>query len=174
MTTQPEIDDVTAARMGQLLLALQEFEHWMKVVIDPVFEEDAERVVAGLIAGEPLLPGNLTSKKERVVELSEELLDLISSICARRIMLIHKVVEEFDLDGSIDLGSLDIFLDALNADTQGATRVLKALVLRYGRELGLPEPGAVRMIRGDSDVDAIDAELLVSEPRYFRRCEVGA
>jgi hypothetical protein len=164
-----EVPDEILALLGEMLLLVQDFEYFLAFVVDAVMEGDKKQARGNLLREDPRTIGRLLTLLRRKATLIPDFDAVLASTLKERNLFTHGLQRNYDLLSAEGLRALLLLMDAFQSHLFAATDVLKALILGYGRELGVGDAALEHEWRMHGDLDHLERMYLPHVSQYSGR-----
>lgn len=155
------------AEIGCRLVLLQDLEMFIAFAAKVVFAEDAAKARKAILNSDTKMLGQLLRLLRERVEIEEAFDERLKRTLKARNLFVHEFSHEFDLRTKAGLRQGVRFLLDTMDDLEEVTKVMKALVVSFGRDKSVSDSELEEYWRRHGDLNELERRYIPALSKLF-------
>lgn len=169
----PDIPEEIFSEIGCRLVLLQDFEMFLAFVAKVAFEKDNSKAKDAILKSDNKTMGHLLNFLRKKIDIASDFDAALKRTLDARNKFVHEFSHLYNLRSQEGIsGAVKFLLDSMD-DLEEVTKVMKAVILVYGRERGINDPSLESNWRDFGDLRELESRYIPKVSEYFGRHEGG-
>jgi hypothetical protein len=164
-----EVPEEIFAEIGCRLVLLQDLEMFIAFATKVVFADNAIKAREAILNADNKTLGELLKLLRKRVNVDKAFDERLKRTLKARNIFIHEFSQEFDLRTSAGIKrGIKFLLDTMD-DLEEVTKVMKSLIISFGRDRGIADPELEKEWRALGDLNELETTYLPAVAKVFKK-----